>query len=287
MTDTWLLASGSIADKAELLGHAEIAVEYSGHRATNSDYEVVWWIRADQTESVRSALTGFSSLPTVRKALDQMHSLGFAYADLKSSNMLIPLNAEPVLFDFDNLKYSEYAQTSSADFPPADVAVTPASPSTWLNAGQGSAPETIASLSAQFNWPSIRQLAYTLAVEYPDTLAEDAMQTAWCQVGRAIQDAHGPTATVSLEPASYIAVSGAFVTDIHQAFLRYIDGVITVLSLLLVRVLAALARLGDFIDFILVIIAAFLHYGHRHEPGDDDSLPTRRNWTSSGECARD
>jgi len=229
-----------------------------------------------------SATGGSTDLPTVRGVLDYYANLKVVHGDLKPDNIVVAVNPKSVLFDFDYFECSEYIQSSGTDFPLAYVAVTPTSPSTWLNAGQGSAPESTAPLSAQFNWPSIRQLAYILAFEYPDTLAEDAMQTACYRVCRAIQDAHGPTATVSLEPASYIAVSGAFVSDVHQAFIRYIDGIITALSLLLVRVLAALARLGDFVDFILVIIAAFLHYGHRHEPGDDDSLPTRQNWTSPG-----
>lgn len=68
------------------------------------------------------------------------------------------------------------------------------------------------------------------------------------------------------------------------AFLRFIDGSLAALRLMLVLVLATLSQQLDALDFVLVILAACLRYGRREEPDDHAFLPMRRNKTSLGWC---
>jgi hypothetical protein len=63
-----------------------------------------------------------------------------------------------------------------------------------------------------------------------------------------------------------------FSVDSKAALLRFVDGVLAALCLLLVRVLAALARHPDVLTFVLVMLAACLRYGRRGE-SDDYALP--------------
>jgi hypothetical protein len=64
--------------------------------------------------------------------------------------------------------------------------------------------------------------------------------------------------------------------DACAALLRFVDGIMAALRLMLVRVLAALSRFINAANLVLVIIAACLRFGHRDEPGDNDSLFARR-----------
>jgi hypothetical protein len=66
--------------------------------------------------------------------------------------------------------------------------------------------------------------------------------------------------------------------------LRFIDGFLAALRLLLLLVLTALSQQLDALSFVLVMLAACLRYGRRAEPGDHDFLPMRRNLTSLGSC---
>jgi hypothetical protein len=64
--------------------------------------------------------------------------------------------------------------------------------------------------------------------------------------------------------------------DDRERLQRFVGGIIAVLSLVLVRVLAALSRMVNAVNLVLVMIAACLRYGHRQEPDDHNSLPARR-----------
>jgi hypothetical protein len=64
--------------------------------------------------------------------------------------------------------------------------------------------------------------------------------------------------------------------DDRKALGRFVGGIIAALSMLLVRVLAALSRMFNAVNSVLVMIAACLRYGHRQEPDDHHSLPARR-----------
>jgi len=68
------------------------------------------------------------------------------------------------------------------------------------------------------------------------------------------------------------------------AFLRFIDGILAALRLMLVLVLTALSQQLDALDFVLVILAACLRYGRREEPDDHAFLPMRRFQMSLGRC---
>jgi hypothetical protein len=63
-----------------------------------------------------------------------------------------------------------------------------------------------------------------------------------------------------------------FSADSKAVLLRFVDGVIAALCLLLVRVMAAIARHPDVLTFVLVMLAVCLRYGRRGEP-DDYALP--------------
>lgn len=62
----------------------------------------------------------------------------------------------------------------------------------------------------------------------------------------------------------------------REGLLRFIGGIITALSLVLVLVLAALSRRFNTVNLVLLLIAACRRFGHRDEPGDDNSLLARR-----------
>ncbi len=56
---------------------------------------------------------------------------------------------------------------------------------------------------------------------------------------------------------------------------RFVGGIIAALSLMLVRVLAALSRRIRTVNLVLLLIAAYRRFGHRDEPGDDALLARR------------
>jgi hypothetical protein len=70
----------------------------------------------------------------------------------------------------------------------------------------------------------------------------------------------------------------------RTALLRFIDGILAALCLMLVLVLAALSRHLDALTFALVMLAACFHYGRREEPDDHASLPIRRYQRLLGGC---
>ena len=70
--------------------------------------------------------------------------------------------------------------------------------------------------------------------------------------------------------------------DVRKALLWLINGILAALSLMLVRVLAALSGRASVFNFVRLMIAACLRYGLRHEPEEDDSLLTRRHQSSQG-----
>jgi len=277
MTRTWLHAPAPHAKKVGLRYTSEAFLP-SGSSAKHTDGEHDVLLMLEKAARLSVTVGSTDALKLV-STLEQVQSLKFFHRDLKPDKIVIPVNVEPVIIDFDNSECSEYIQTWDADSPPADVPVTAASPSIWWSVEQGNDPAFIVPPSAQFITPSVRQqIVAQLAGQWytPCNLYEQAVHL------HSAPPAPAAIAIGSLDTVYYFAVSGAFVADAHQAFIRYIDAIITALSLILVQVLAALARLSVVINFILAIIAAFLHYGHRHEPGDDDSLLARRNWTSLG-----
>jgi hypothetical protein len=68
------------------------------------------------------------------------------------------------------------------------------------------------------------------------------------------------------------------------AFLRFIDGILAALRLMLVLVLTALSQQLAAHTLVLVILAACLRFGRREEPDNHAFLPMRRNQTSLGRC---
>lgn len=70
----------------------------------------------------------------------------------------------------------------------------------------------------------------------------------------------------------------------RTALLRFIDGILAALCLMLVLVLTALTRHLDALTFALVILAACFRYGRREEPDDHGSLPICRYQRLLGGC---
>jgi hypothetical protein len=68
----------------------------------------------------------------------------------------------------------------------------------------------------------------------------------------------------------------------REALRRIVSVFIAALSLVLVRVLAALSRCVNTANLVLLLIAACRHFGHRDEPGDDASLLAHRQLSSLG-----
>lgn len=68
----------------------------------------------------------------------------------------------------------------------------------------------------------------------------------------------------------------------REALRRILSVLIATLSLVLIRVLAALSRHINTTALVLLLIAACRRFGHRDEPGDDDSLLARRNQSLPG-----
>lgn len=80
----------------------------------------------------------------------------------------------------------------------------------------------------------------------------------------------------------HLILPACLASDSRDALLRFVDGVLAALRLMLVVMLAALSRVADVVTFVLVMLAACLRYGRRQEPGDHDSLVSRRYQTSAG-----
>jgi hypothetical protein len=60
------------------------------------------------------------------------------------------------------------------------------------------------------------------------------------------------------------------------ALVRLLDGILAALCLLLVLVLTAVTRRPDGLIYVLIMLAACLHYGHRGEPDDRSFLHLRQ-----------
>jgi hypothetical protein len=65
-----------------------------------------------------------------------------------------------------------------------------------------------------------------------------------------------------------LAINQAILPYYRQGLLRLIDGIRTILRLILVRVLSALSRCPNAINAVLVLLAASRRYGLRSEPSD-------------------
>jgi hypothetical protein len=249
-------------------------------RAAHTNSERSWLLIFDGGGAPPPAVGGHTDLSTVRDTLDYYKGQRVVHRNTDPSSILVA-SKELVVIDYGIVDSSLVcAQPPAAtDFRLTDNVPAAALSGMWLSGGKSNVPERTAPPSAQFISPSIWQKLIALFAEQRDT------PSTW---ERSVSHAHTFTlvarsgTVISLDLVRTIVVSGSFVADAHQAYIRYIDGVITALSLVLVQVLAALSRLGAVINLILVIIAVFFHYGHRHEPGDDDSLHARRNWTSLG-----
>jgi len=74
--------------------------------------------------------------------------------------------------------------------------------------------------------------------------------------------------------------------DIRAGLLRFVDGILSALRLMLARVLTALTRPPDALAFVLELLIVALRYGFRHEPGDHGSLPARRLKLCTGSFQR-
>ena len=72
----------------------------------------------------------------------------------------------------------------------------------------------------------------------------------------------------------------------RPALLRFIDGILAALRLMLVLVLTALSQQLDALAFVLVMLAVCLRYGRREEPDELAFLPMRRNQTSLERCPK-
>jgi hypothetical protein len=76
--------------------------------------------------------------------------------------------------------------------------------------------------------------------------------------------------------------AGALLADSWAAMVRVIDSVLAALRLMRLRVRTSLGRRFKVAAFVLAILAACRHYGHRAEPDDHASLFIRRHLTSMG-----
>jgi hypothetical protein len=78
--------------------------------------------------------------------------------------------------------------------------------------------------------------------------------------------------------------AGALLVDSWAAMVRVIDSVLAALRLMRLRVRTGLGRRFKIVAFVLAILAACRHYGHRAEPDDHASLFIRRHLMSMGGC---
>jgi hypothetical protein len=72
--------------------------------------------------------------------------------------------------------------------------------------------------------------------------------------------------------------------DNKPTLLRLLDGILAALRLMVILVLAALSRHPQALTFVLVMLAACLHYGRRAEPAERAFLPMRQFQRSLGSC---
>lgn len=67
-------------------------------------------------------------------------------------------------------------------------------------------------------------------------------------------------------PGPIVALSASLIAERRESIVRLIDYVITALRLTIVRLLAALSSQPQAGSFILTMLAAIRHYGHRDDP---------------------
>lgn len=89
--------------------------------------------------------------------------------------------------------------------------------------------------------------------------------------GQTLVSAHGAG-----RPLSYAIFPASARREAVAAFIRFLDGILAALCLMLMIVLAVLAKRPAVIPFALVILAACLHYGRREEPAEWLFLPMHR-----------
>jgi hypothetical protein len=82
------------------------------------------------------------------------------------------------------------------------------------------------------------------------------------------------------------AIEPGLADDPGVGLLRLVDDIRAVLRLMLIRVLSALSRRPDRLDFVLILLASCRSYGHRGEPADH-ALPALTSMLAViGEAAR-
>jgi hypothetical protein len=76
--------------------------------------------------------------------------------------------------------------------------------------------------------------------------------------------------------------AGSLIIDSWAAMVRVTDSVLAAMRLIRLLVRACLSYRVNALAFVLVMLAACRHYGHRSEPDDHASLLIRRNLVSMG-----
>jgi hypothetical protein len=120
------------------------------------------------------------------------------------------------------------------------------------------------------------------------------MAQTWLDSGDGTQATATPTLSVrNPDPARsappsviyHLSVGAAsLIIDSWAAIVRVIDSVLAAMRLMRLLVRAGLGYGLNALTFVLVMLAACRHYGHRSEPDDHASLLIRRNLVSMGSC---
>jgi hypothetical protein len=141
------------------------------------------------------------------------------------------------------------------------------------------------------NPPSAFRLPTWSTCEFAGMIAQT-----WLDLGDGTQATATPTPSVrNPDPARsappsvvyYLSVgAGSLIIDSWAAIVRVIDSVLAAMRLMRLLVRAGLRYGLNALTFVLVILAACRHYGHRSEPDDHASLLIRRNLVSMGSCPR-
>jgi hypothetical protein len=91
----------------------------------------------------------------------------------------------------------------------------------------------------------------------------------------------GPARNAPLRVIYLLSIgAGSLIIDSWAAMARVIDGVLAAMRLTRLLVRACLRYRVNALAFVLVMLAACRHYGHRSEPDDHASLLIRRNLVS-------
>jgi hypothetical protein len=118
----------------------------------------------------------------------------------------------------------------------------------------------------------------------------------WLELGDGTQATVTPTFSVCnpdlagfvpTRAFNYLSIGArSLIIDSWAAMVRVIDSVLAAMRLMRVLIRACLGHRLNALAFVLVMLAACRHYGHRSEPDDHAYLFIRRNLVSMGSCLR-